>query len=201
MSEPEGLIPATVASTSASPEAKEKITASYENALGKLTINFSLLHFVLERFGQKIWNLNGPSAMILTKDLQLKHLAVKLRASAEHVIPDQTDRKTFISILNRAENAAEKRNEFLHSLWIFEADEPVYCFSRKRGALEGPDAPSVDHINELSTTIEDIVVDFAKFKRRHRHGSVIGLSDIKPQEGEQSFGLGARVVPKRTDTP
>lgn len=53
-------------------DASQKVAAPYQKALGKLTMEFSLLHFSLERFSWEVWNLTEPMAQILTKDLQLK---------------------------------------------------------------------------------------------------------------------------------
>ncbi len=162
----------------------QKVTASYQKALGKLTMDLSFLHFALERFGWVIWNLNGPMAQILTKDLQLKALATKLRASTDHAISEKEDRRIFLSILKRVENVAEQRNEFLHSLWLITEDEPVLCFSRKRGVLEGADAPTVDQINDLSLKINEVSIDFAEFKKRQEIRNLIKNFGAKAQRKE-----------------
>jgi hypothetical protein len=166
-------------------EAQEKLEGPYEKALGKLAIRFSLLHFLLERFGWEVWNLNGHLALIITKDLPISHLAEKLRASAEHVIPRHDDRRKFLSILKKVKEAANERNELLHSLWIIREGEPVLCFSRKRGRLVGPDAPSAEQINELSKKVLEIIADFEAFKERRPLSGLFGLGlGSEPKKGE-----------------
>jgi hypothetical protein len=169
-------------------EAQRKLDAPYEKALGKLAIRFSLLHFLLEQFTWEIWRLDKDLGMILTKDLRVTHLAEKLCASAEHVILRRDDRRAFLSILNKVKKAANERNELLHSLWIITEGEPVFCISRKRGRLVGPDAPSADQINDLSKTILEIIGDFDDFKERRplrplRGSFGFGL-DLEPEKGE-----------------
>lgn len=151
-------------------EAQEKLEAPYERALGKLTIRFSLLHFFLERFSWEAWNLNTSAGSIVTKDLRISHLAEKLEASPRHVLPNLDDRKNFLSILRETKTVANKRNELLHSLWIIKEGTPVLCFSRTRGALFGPNAPSVEQINELCSQVVEILADFRLFHKNNPLG-------------------------------
>ena len=147
---------------------QERLQAPYERALGKLSMEFSLLHILLEQFSWGVWNLHGPLGLILTKDLPVTHLVEKLRSSIEHVILRQDDRKAFQSILSKVGKAAKQRNELLHSLWVIRGGEPIFCFSRKRGPLVGLDAPSIQEINALTENIKDIVFEFQKFKELRR---------------------------------
>ncbi len=145
-------------------ETQDRLDAPYERALGKLSIRFSLLHSLLEQFGWEIWSMNAHLAPILTRDFPTKQLVKKLRDSSEFVIPKEEELKEFLSILTRAEKAAEKRNEFLHSIWIIKEGKPTLCISRKRGRLVGPDAPSAENIDDLSRSIMNIVADLMRFK-------------------------------------
>lgn len=148
-------------------EALERLEGPYEKALGKLAMRFSLLHVVLERFSWEAWNLSPSSGSVLTKDLRVTHLVEKLEASAKDLIPNIDDRKKLLSILKEIKRVAKKRNDFLHSLWIIREGEPVWCFSRTRGALVGPDAPSAKQINELCSAIIKVLTDFDRFKENN----------------------------------
>ena len=137
------------------------VQADYEKALGRLTIRFSWLHYFLETFGWKVWGLNPTSGSILTKDLQTKHLVIKLRDSSKYAIPRDHDRKRFISILNRIEKAAEKRNDLLHSLWIFHGPS-VGRFNKKSPNLES--FTTLQDIEQLNRSLMEISIDLAEFK-------------------------------------
>ena len=141
-------------------EVKEhhRLNAPYERALGRLSIRFSLLHALLEQFSWKIWGLNERVGTILTKDLPTKHLVKKIRDSAELLAKDEI-RKKLLALLNRVEKVADKRNEFLHSIWIIRKGQPTFFLSRKRGRLVGPQAPSVEDINAFSRDIMMLVAD------------------------------------------
>jgi len=143
---------------------QHRLNAPYERALGKLSIRFSLLHSLVEEFGWQVWGMNMPVAVIITKDLPIKHLVKKIRDSIELVIPKEQDRKKLRAILNRVEKVADRRNEFLHSIWIIKKGQPTFCLSRRRGRLVGPDAPAAEDINDLIRSIMDIVVDFMELK-------------------------------------
>lgn len=145
-------------------ETQNRLNEPYERALGKLSIRFSLLHSILEQFGWDLWGMDAHAASILTKDLPTKQLVKKLRDSVRLVNCKEEDRKQFLSILTRVEKVADKRNEFLHSIWIIKEGQPILCFSRKRGELVGPDAPSSEDIGDLSRSIMNIVAEFIAFK-------------------------------------
>lgn len=164
-------------------EEQERLERSYEKAIGKLAIRFSLLHFLLELFSWEVWNLNATFGRILTKDLPTKHLIEKLRSSVDHRILKDSDRKVFLGILKRAEKAAEKRNDILHSLWLIRRGEPVFCFSRKRGALKGPETPTADDIEGLTTSIADLLADFIQFKNKEplRSATELALDSLLPK--------------------
>jgi hypothetical protein len=131
------------------------VREAYQLALGSLTINFSLLHFLLERVAWDLWKVKGASATIITKDLRMSHLVEKLKATANDAIP-QDERPQFLDLLKRAGKAAEDRNELLHSLWIIEDGQPVLCISRKRGALSGSQVPSVEDIEAVSASLVEL---------------------------------------------
>jgi hypothetical protein len=136
----------------------------YETALGKLTIRFSRLHFLLEIFGWKVWKLDPTVGTTLTKDLQMKHLIEKLRQSVDLAMTEATDRKDFRSILQKAEKIAEERNE-LHSLWTFDHEkQSVTRFNRKRLTMKV--VPSVEEINRLNRAITKLTVELHEFAER-----------------------------------
>lgn len=138
-------------------------SAPYEAALGKLTIRFSSLHFLLEAFAWKLWKVEPSTGMILTKDLPTKHLVEKLRQSADRAIPKAADLREFKSILKKVEKVARKRNDLLHSLWFFKS-ESVTRFNRKRAATE--EATSIDEIKALNLEITETAVELYEFEER-----------------------------------
>jgi hypothetical protein len=174
-------------------EAQDKLEGPYEKALGKLSIRFSLLHLTLEQFSWDVWGVKAPLASIITKDLTTKHLVEKLRASADIVIIPKEERTNFLSILRKIEKVAERRNELLHSIWIIKHGEPVLCVSKKRGRLVGPDAPSVEEINDLIRSIMQILGEFSSFtKERSLKGLFgLGLSLDEKRGGHTSSGAKA----------
>jgi len=159
-------------------EALERLEGPYERALGKLAMRFSLLHVVLERFSWQAWNLNPSSGSVLTNDLRATHLVEKLEATAKDVIPRIDDRKKLLSILKEIKIVAKRKNDLLHSLWIIREGEPVWCFSRTRGALVGPDAPSAKQINELCSAIIKVLTDFDLFEENNplRGKGLLGMA-------------------------
>lgn len=154
-------------------EVLDRLKGQHEKALGKLAMRFSLLHVALEWFSWQAWNLDPRSGRILTKDLRVTHLAEKLEKTAEYVIPRMDNRKKFLSILKEIKKVAEKRNELLHSIWFIREGEPLWCFSRTRGELAGTNAPSVEQINELCSTINNILEDFGRFEEKN---PLVGMS-------------------------
>lgn len=139
------------------------VVAEYERALGRLTIRFSWLHLFLESFGWRVWRLQPDSCSIVTKDLQTKHLVVKLRETAKYAIPQDADRRCFLSILKKVEKAAERRNDLLHSLWQF-PDESVIKINKKLTKLDI--APTAQEINQFSSSLTAIGRDLVKFMER-----------------------------------
>src|SRR5437016_1680191 len=89
------------------------VEESYQKALGAHVIRFSFLSFLLEDFSRKVFDISEPTATIVLKDLPLTRLIGKLRACATHRMLSKSDRKKFLSILNRAEQTAEQRNELM----------------------------------------------------------------------------------------
>jgi hypothetical protein len=147
-------------------EAHDKLVASYERALGKLAIRFSLLHFVLEQLCWEIWGMEGRLALIMPADLPTKHLVEKLKQGAEHRMHSIKGQKSFSSILKKVETAARKRNELLHALWIIRKDKPTLCFVRKPGVMRGMDSPLLEEINDLNKKIWDILGELEEFHKR-----------------------------------
>lgn len=145
-------------------EERKRLVGPYEKALGKLSMRFSLLHLVLEEFSWKVWGLNRQVGAILTKDLPTKHLAEKIRDSTELLIATKEVRNELVTILKSVEKIASRRNEFLHSIWFIHEDKPTLCISRKRGQLVGPEAPSVEDINDLSREIMNLVTEFIEIE-------------------------------------
>ena len=135
----------------------------YEEALGKLTIGFSWLHFQLEAFAWKLWKLELSTGTVITKDLQTKHLVEKLQQSAGRAIPKAADLREFQSILKRVTKVAEKRNELLHSLWSFNS-ESATRFSKKRVAIEV--STSIDEIKALNKEITSTAAELYEFEKR-----------------------------------
>lgn len=177
-----------------------RIEAPYEAALGKLTIRFSWLHFVLEVFGWKLWKLEPGAGMVLTKDLQTKHLIEKLRQSADFAIPKAADLKDFKSILKRVEKAAEKRNELLHSMWSFGSGS-ISRFNRKRPTVKV--VASIDEINHLTRSILATIDELLEFEEREPLKIPLELAlEEYIQRKKQKVGQhsGAKLVPKYPDT-
>ncbi|MGE3486673.1 MAG: hypothetical protein AB7L09_18290 [Nitrospira sp.] len=135
----------------------------YEKALGRLTMRFSWLHLFLESFGWLAWKLHPDIRLTVTRDFQTKHLVAKLRETAKFTIPQDADRKCFLSILKRVEKAAERRNDLLHSLWEFHG-ESVKKTSKKR--FDSEIAPTVQDINQFNRSLLTIVKDLAEFTGR-----------------------------------
>ena len=187
-------------------EAQGKLEASYEKALGRLAIRFSLLHVSLEQYVWDLWGIKGRLALIITRDLPTSHLVEKLRSSAQLVMPRKKDHTDFLSILKKVESVARQRNDLLHSLWIIREGQPIRCFSRKRGPLVGADTPSVEGINELSSTIVEIIGELTELQDRKPLAGLFGLGLTTELYKElkldnESSSVGAKLVPKHHDTP
>lgn len=138
---------------------------AYREAIGKLSIDFSLLHFILERMSWGVWGLEETLGSILTKDLRTSHLAEKLLASADKVFPS-THAKAFGALLKRAGKIAKQRNELLHSLWIISEAE-ILCRSRRRGILTGDDFPSLQKLKAFDLSIFALLDDLLAFETAH----------------------------------
>ncbi len=140
-------------------EERTRLTAPYERALGKLSIRFSLLHSLVEEFGWRIWGLNSDVGAILTKDLPTKQLVKKIRDSAKLFFAKEAACRELVAILNKVEDVADRRNEFLHSIWHTRNGQPIFI-SRKRGRLIDREAPSAEDIDDLTHEIMVLVSDF-----------------------------------------
>lgn len=114
---------------------RKQRTIKYERALGQMSIRFSLLHALLEELGWKIWGLNKQVGPILTKDLPIKQLVKKIRDTTDLFLPRDVSAE-FNAILKSVEKVADRRNEFLHSVWTISMKKRQAIFiSRKRGTL------------------------------------------------------------------
>jgi hypothetical protein len=176
-----------------------RIETPYEVTLGKLTIRFSWLHFVLEVFGWKLWKLEPAAGIVLTKDLQTKHLVEKLRQSAHLAIPKAADLEDFKSILKRVEKVAEKRNELLHSMWSFDSGS-ISRINRKRLTVKV--VTSIDEINHLNNSITATIEELFNFEKREPLKSHVALAlEEYIQRKKQKVGQhsGAKLVPKHPD--
>ena len=162
-------------------EERERLKAPYERALGKLSIRYSLLHTLVEEFSWRIWGLNSDLGTILTKDLPMKQLLKKLRDSARLFLAEESAGKDLIAIFKKVEDVADRRNEFLHSIWFIDEGKPIFI-SRKRGQLLDEKAPTAEDINDLSREIMNLVTDFMEIKdgksleTRLREGMMVGLN-------------------------
>ncbi len=160
-----------------------EVQQSYEQALGKLAINFSLLHYLLERFGWITWGLHTEFAQILTRDLPTKHLVEKLRASLRELELESDISTELLTILKKAEKLAEVRNELLHAMWVFEDEKPVVCYRRRAKA---PDltAPTVSEIESLGASIIEVANELIDFNNRNPLLSVIAIAQNRKYGGQ-----------------
>jgi hypothetical protein len=152
------------------------VRESYEKALGALVINFSLLHYLLEDFSHEVFAISEKTASIVLSDLPFTSMIKKLRACVKHRMPSESDRKEFLSILKRAEQTAEQRNELMHALWIVNEGRPVFCYRRRKKAQsQAPpigeikahsQAPSISEVNALTRSILPLLIDLNKFTER-----------------------------------
>lgn len=142
---------------------RKKRTVQYERALGRMSIRFSLLHSLVEEFAWRIWGLNSDVGAILTKDLPTKQLVKKLCDSAKLFFAKEAACKDLIAILKKVEDVAQRRNEFLHSIWVITNAKPIFI-SRKRGRLLDREAPSAEDIDDLSREIMVLVSDFMQIQ-------------------------------------
>lgn len=141
---------------------RKKLTVRYERALGQMSIRFSLLHSLLEELGWKVWGLNKRVGPILTKDLPTKQLVKKIRDSTKLFL-DRDLSKKLSTILNKVEDVADRRNEYLHSIWVISKGQPIFI-SRKRGTLLDRQAPTAEDITDLSRNIMNLVADFMEIE-------------------------------------
>lgn len=144
-------------------EERDRFNALYERALGKLSIRFSLLHTLVEEFSWRIWGINSDLGAILTKDLPTKQLLKKLRDSARLFFSKEPAGKDLIAIFKKMEDVADRRNEFLHSIWVIREGKSIFI-SRKRGQLLDEEAPTAEDINDLSREIMNLVTDFMEIE-------------------------------------
>jgi len=140
------------------------VEESYQKALGALVIRFSLLHYLLESFSREVFGMSIQTATIVLKDLPFTGLIERLRKCTRHRMWRKSDQNEFLSILERAQQTAEKRNEFTHALWLINEGQPVFCYRRRK--KEHSQAPSVGEINELTRSIILVTGDLMNFEKR-----------------------------------
>lgn len=133
-----------------------KLVEQYEKALGKLAMEFSFLHVVLEQAAWWIWGLRRDVGRILTKDLRFSHLVEKLRSTTKILDFDEMSINELNEILKKAGQLSERRNELLHAMWDIDEGRPVLCFTNHK-AKEGPTILEMDQLGkEMVKTATDL---------------------------------------------
>lgn len=162
----------------------KRLNIRYERALGRLAINFSLLHKVAEAFAWQTWGIHEEFSQILTKDLPFKQLVIKLRASLEKLELETDVSIEVMSLLKRAEKLAEQRNDLLHAMWVMGKDRPVLCIPRreKEPLIK---TPTVEEIDELSREIADIAVNLFDFANRNRLMTPVAIAQKRKYGSEK----------------
>jgi hypothetical protein len=156
----------------------KRLSTRYERALGRLAIQFSLLHRVTEAFAWQTWGLHKEFRQILTKDLPFKQLVIKLRASIEELELETDDNTEVMGLLKKVEKQADKRNDLLHALWIVETGKPVVCILRREKEPLSK-APTVKEIDELSQEIGDTASHLFDFANRNTLMTPIAIAQKK----------------------
>ena len=157
---------------------------AYERALGRLARYFSILHYVLERFSWRIWRLRTEFAHILTKDLPIKQLSEKVRASFKEIELDQKIQNELRLILRKVEKLAQTRNDLLHALWKIEDGKPVE-FRTRRDLHSSKTAPTPGMIDDLSESMLNTAMELLDFQSFNLPLDKLALGHKRKAQGQR----------------
>lgn len=174
------------------------IQEQYESRLGRMAMLFSLMHMILERFAWNTWGIPHEFARILTKDLPIKQLSAKLQSSFKEMEIDKDVSLDLKRLLTRVEKLSEKRNEFMHGLWVMDGHKIVFL-PRKSAGDADPTSPSLEDLEALVNSVIELIVELGDFSKRNMFLGAIGLATRK-KYGKTCPKDDAKVVPKQHDT-
>ncbi len=134
----------------------QHLVEQYEKALGKLAMQFSFLHVVLEQAAWWIWGLHREVGRVLTKEMRFGLLVDKLRGTTKILNWDDPTISELSQLLSKAKQLSERRNEYLHAMWNIQHGKPVLCLTN-HNAKQGPTILELEKLGkEMVKTATDL---------------------------------------------
>jgi hypothetical protein len=99
-------------------KSKSLLTDHHLRAIGAVIVNWNAIEMAMELAILGLYEVTADRGMVLTANISFQNKLTILRILATRgAIKDQTEAKSFVSLLERIEKAHIKRNEIAHGLW------------------------------------------------------------------------------------
>ena len=139
----------------------QELVEQYEKALGKLAMEFSFLHVVLEQAAWWIWGLHREVGRVLTERMSFSGLVEKLRGTTKILNWDDPTISEFKTILSKAKQLSQRRNEYLHAMWNIQHGKPVLCLTNH----QTKQGPTILELKKLGKEMVETATDLFRFHR------------------------------------
>jgi hypothetical protein len=139
---------------------KQPIPEKYLQAIGKITVNFSILELKLAFC---IWELIGSSQRIgqlVTAKLTFPQLIALLKSIYRERVKERSRQEKLLKLLDKAETAGRKRNAVVHAAWAVDVQNPQATMrfkiqNTRKGLQYKFEGISLDELNRTADFIEE----------------------------------------------
>ena len=146
------------------------LTDEHFRALGRITVDFSTLEFVLAGLLAELIAPDRAIGQILASQLSFSKLVTAVGALFLHRASDGPDTQRLADILKRAAEAEFKRNTAIHSAYLITAGAPTDIVTRvkvktkrEKGLSHDAQDMTPTDLNQIADEINSVVKDLARF--------------------------------------
>ena len=132
-----------------------------EQAIGRLVMRLSFVHFLLEINLCSLLGIEAEKGRILTEDLPFSRLVNRFLRAVKTRNPQPEVLRQFKELLRGLEETNEKRNVLVHAFWTFPENGPPLLVLKK-GKIASVDAPTLNEILEMVNATDRFIDGFFK---------------------------------------
>jgi hypothetical protein len=122
-------------------------------AFGEVALRHEHMNYILKMTIKSLTDITIEEALAATKCESSRQLRERIKKLAKQKLGEGNPLLKIQAIINNCEQLTNKRNEFVHGLWVSELDGDAYV----RDALgENRPLPTVQELTELAKEIEKL---------------------------------------------
>ncbi len=147
---------------------KQPISDEYLRAIGRITVNFSILELRLAFCVGELVGSTQRIGQLVTARLAFPQLIALLNSLYQERVKEDARREKFLRLLRKAETAAEKRNAVVHAAWAVDLQNPQQTMrfkiqNTKKGLRYQFEGVSVTDLNRTADLIEEVAGEISAF--------------------------------------